>query len=569
MTPATPQASGAPATRLLGEVLADRVSLDPAHIERALRLQEDSGERLGGLLVRLGLIAERDLADALAEQLGLDVVGLKEYPDAPVAEDRISPEFLQRALAVPLSEDAETLSVALADPLDSYTVEALRMATGRRIVSRVGVISEIESAIRALYREGSSAMDEAAGGLAEGNDDEDIEHLKDLASEAPVVRLVNLLISRALEARASDIHIEPFDRLLKVRFRVDGVLREVEAPPVRSTAAVVSRVKIMARLNIAERRLPQDGRIQLRVAGREIDLRVSTVPTMHGESVVMRILDQGRVPLDFESLGYRGEALRAFRAMLDRPHGVILLTGPTGSGKTTTLYAALQILNSVERKILTVEDPVEYQLEGINQIQVRPSIGLTFAGALRSILRQDPDVVMIGEMRDVETARIAVQAALTGHKVFSTLHTNDASSSVTRLLDMGVEDYLLTSTINGIVAQRLVRTLCAHCKAPVECPPELERFLAARGMQRPDHLVYDAAGCERCEGTGFRGRTGILELLVMSDPVRRAILEHGDAEAIREAAMTQGMRSMRDDGIAKVLAGLTRLEEVERVTQAD
>jgi general secretion pathway protein E len=569
MTPATPQASGAPATRLLGEVLADRVSLDPAHIERALRLQEDSGERLGGLLVRLGLIAERDLADALAEQLGLDVVGLKEYPDAPVAEDRISPEFLQRALAVPLSEDAETLSVALADPLDSYTVEALRMATGRRIVSRVGVISEIESAIRALYREGSSAMDEAAGGLAEGNDDEDIEHLKDLASEAPVVRLVNLLISRALEARASDIHIEPFDRLLKVRFRVDGVLREVEAPPVRSTAAVVSRVKIMARLNIAERRLPQDGRIQLRVAGREIDLRVSTVPTMHGESVVMRILDQGRVPLDFESLGYRGEALRAFRAMLDRPHGVILLTGPTGSGKTTTLYAALQILNSVERKILTVEDPVEYQLEGINQIQVRPSIGLTFAGALRSILRQDPDVVMIGEMRDLETARIAVQAALTGHKVFSTLHTNDASSSVTRLLDMGVEDYLLTSTINGIVAQRLVRTLCAHCKAPVECPPELERFLAARGMQRPDHLVYDAAGCERCEGTGFRGRTGILELLVMSDPVRRAILEHGDAEAIREAAMTQGMRSMRDDGIAKVLAGLTRLEEVERVTQAD
>jgi general secretion pathway protein E len=569
MTPATPQASGAPATRLLGEVLADRVSLDPAHIERALRLQEDSGERLGGLLVRLGLIAERDLADALAEQLGLDVVGLKEYPDAPVAEDRISPEFLQRALAVPLSEDAETLSVALADPLDSYTVEALRMATGRRIVSRVGVISEIESAIRALYREGSSAMDEAAGGLAEGNDDEDIEHLKDLASEAPVVRLVNLLISRALEARASDIHIEPFDRLLKVRFRVDGVLREVEAPPVRSTAAVVSRVKIMARLNIAERRLPQDGRIQLRVAGREIDLRVSTVPTMHGESVVMRILDQGRVPLDFESLGYRGEALRAFRAMLDRPHGVILLTGPTGSGKTTTLYAALQILNSVERKILTVEDPVEYQLEGINQIQVRPSIGLTFAGALRSILRQDPDVVMIGEMRDLETARIAVQAALTGHKVFSTLHTNDASSSVTRLLDMGVEDYLLTSTINGIVAQRLVRTLCAHCKAPVECPPELERFLAARGMQRPDHLVYDAAGCERCEGTGFRGRTGILELLVMSDPVRRAILEHGDAEAIREAAMAQGMRSMRDDGIAKVLAGLTRLEEVERVTQAD
>jgi general secretion pathway protein E len=569
MTPATPQASGAPATRLLGEVLADRVSLDPAHIERALRLQEDSGERLGGLLVRLGLIAERDLADALAEQLGLDVVGLKEYPDAPVAEDRISPEFLQRALAVPLSEDAETLSVALADPLDSYTVEALRMATGRRIVSRVGVISEIESAIRALYREGSSAMDEAAGGLAEGSDDEDIEHLKDLASEAPVVRLVNLLISRALEARASDIHIEPFDRLLKVRFRVDGVLREVEAPPVRSTAAVVSRVKIMARLNIAERRLPQDGRIQLRVAGREIDLRVSTVPTMHGESVVMRILDQGRVPLDFESLGYRGEALRAFRAMLDRPHGVILLTGPTGSGKTTTLYAALQILNSVERKILTVEDPVEYQLEGINQIQVRPSIGLTFAGALRSILRQDPDVVMIGEMRDLETARIAVQAALTGHKVFSTLHTNDASSSVTRLLDMGVEDYLLTSTINGIVAQRLVRTLCAHCKAPVECPPELERFLAARGMQRPDHLVYDAAGCERCEGTGFRGRTGILELLVMSDPVRRAILEHGDAEAIREAAMAQGMRSMRDDGIAKVLAGLTRLEEVERVTQAD
>ncbi len=572
MSAGASQPSSAPAaqegeTTPIGAVITRRTGLDPAHLDRALRLQAGSSERLGTLLVKMGLIAERDLAEALGDQLGLEVVGTRDYPEDPVLQGQISPEFLQRVAAIPLEETESDVAVAMADPLDQYTIDALRLAIGRRVVPRVGVASEIESAIRRLYRD-VDEEEETGHALGEMADDEDVDHLRDLASEAPVVRLVNRLIGRALEARASDIHIEPFERNLKVRFRVDGVLVDVEAPPVRSTAAVISRVKIMSRLNIAERRLPQDGRIKLRVAGRELDLRVSTVPTMHGESVVMRILDRSRVPLEFAALGYEGDLLAAFEEVLERPHGIVLLTGPTGSGKTTTLYAALHSLNSVERKILTVEDPVEYQLEGVNQIQVRPGIGLTFATALRSLLRQDPDVIMIGEMRDVETARIAVQAALTGHKVFSTLHTNDAPSSLTRLRDMGVEDYLLTSTINGVVAQRLVRRLCQECRRPVPPPAELLALLGEADRHRADAAtVFEPVGCEACENTGFRGRTGILELLVMSDPVRREVLRGGDADSIRNAAGESGMRTMREDGLTKVLCGTTTLDEVVRVTR--
>ncbi|HUD53461.1 type II secretion system ATPase GspE, partial [Parvibaculum sp.] len=397
---------------------------------------------------------------------------------------------------------------------------------------------------------------------------DDVERLKDIASEAPVIRLVNLLITRAVEARASDIHIEPMDGELRVRYRVDGVLQEVESPPQRLSSAVISRIKIMAKLNIAERRLAQDGRIRLAVRGKDIDFRVSTTPTIHGESVVLRILDRGSLKLDFAALGFDDEILGAFRDVLDRPHGILLVTGPTGSGKTTTLYTSLLELNTPDKKILTIEDPVEYQLKGINQVQVKPQIGLTFATALRSFLRQDPDIMMIGEIRDLETAEIAVQAALTGHLILSTLHTNDAASAVTRLLDMGVEDYLLTSTINGIAAQRLVRRLCPHCRQPYEALPEmLERlglgaFAAGRTV-----TLYRATGCAHCSHTGYLGRSSVLEVLAMTDRLRQLVLAHAESGLLRKAAIEDGMQTMHFHGLKKVLAGETTVEEVLRVTR--
>ncbi|MGI9335111.1 MAG: GspE/PulE family protein, partial [Gammaproteobacteria bacterium] len=373
-----------------------------------------------------------------------------------------------------------------------------------------------------------------------------------------------------LESRASDIHIEPFENRLKIRYRVDGVLRDVDAPPVSSAAAVISRIKVMANLDIAERRVPQDGRIKIRVEGREIDMRISTVPTMHGESVVMRLLDKSSLPLDFQVLGFEGKALSHLHRMLAHPHGIILVTGPTGSGKTTTLYAALHSLNTDDRKILTVEDPVEYQLEGINQIQIKDQVGLSFASALRAILRQDPDVIMIGEMRDLETARIAVQASLTGHLVFSTLHTNDSPSSVTRLLDMGVEDYMVTSTVVGVLAQRLVRTLCLKCAESYAVLPEVAKELRLdrySGGQLEGLRLYRAKGCEDCEGSGYRGRTTIAEILPMTDSVRQAVLTQGEASAVRRAAEAEGIETMHAAGMRKALAGQTTVEEVERVTR--
>jgi general secretion pathway protein E len=554
----------------LGELLVERGKLEPDKLQQARRLEQNSGERLGPLLVQLGMLAERDLAETLAEELDLELATGEAYPQTPAVPDRVTPEFLAAARAVPLEETPEHVLVAMADPLDHFTTDAMELALGKPVIARVGIISEIEAAIQRQYHNGSGELAQIAGDYQADQqlDVDDIQYLKDLASEAPIIRLVNTLITRALKAQASDIHIEPFENTLKVRYRIDGVLRDVEAPPVRSTAAVVSRIKVMANLNIAQRRLPQDGRIMQHVEGREIDMRISTVPTMHGESVVMRILDKGSLPLEFESLGFDDAARQAFEKILMRPQGIILVTGPTGSGKTTTLYTALHALNTPDKKILTVEDPVEYQLQGINQIQVKPEIGLSFANALRSILRQDPDVIMIGEMRDLETAKIAVQAALTGHKVLSTLHTNDAASSVTRMLDMGVEDFLLTTTVNGVLAQRLVRILCEHCKEPYQVSAELGKELGLARISDSSALtIYRPKGCDACDKTGYRGRICILELLVMSEAVRQSILDHGDAAAIRAAAAGDGFTGMHEDGLRKVLAGVTSVEEVERVTR--
>ncbi|MFO1311909.1 MAG: type II secretion system ATPase GspE [Burkholderiales bacterium] len=556
----------------LGEILIERGKLDQATLERALRLQQESEERLGALLVTLGVVAQRDVADALSEQLALPLVDAASYPEFPILEERVSTRFLRETRVLPLREDDTEVALAMADPTDSYAIGAVEMVTGRTVKPMVAIPGELEAALERLYGTGKTAQGEVMGGVETRVDDldfdADVQQLKDLASEAPVIRLVSLVITNALDMRASDIHVEPFENRLAVRYRVDGVLHDVESPPKRLAAAVISRIKIMANLDIAERRLPQDGRIRLRVQGKEIDLRVSTVPTMHGESVVMRILDKGGVALDFNKLGFMEDTLKIFLDVLMQPHGILLVTGPTGSGKTTTLYTALDRLNQPDVKILTVEDPVEYQMVGINQIQVKPQIDLTFANALRSIVRQDPDVIMIGEIRDLETAQIAVQSALTGHLVLSTVHTNDAASTVNRLLDMGVDDYLLTSTVIGILAQRLVRKLCPHCKEPYHALPEVvEQLGIARIAGKGDVTLFRAKGCQHCGNTGYTGRFCILEMLPMTDPLRTLVMKHATSSELRAEAQRGGMVTMYEDGMRKALAGHTTFEEVLRVTR--
>ena len=559
-------------SRIAGHLIAQS-KLTAADMARARRLAEEAGEALLPLLVRLGLVSERDMALAMSEVLALSLAGGSDFPEEPVREDLLTLRFMKDARVLVLAEQTEHLRVAFANPVDDFVRTAVALAADRPIEAVVALPSEIDSAIERLYEKVEETPETGESETDFGDfDEEDIEHLKDLASEAPVIRMVNQLIQRAVESRASDIHIEPFADELKVRYRVDGILKEVDAPPVRSTAAVISRVKIMSKLNIAERRLPQDGRIPIRIQGKELDLRVSTVPTMFGESVVMRLLDKESVRFDLDALGFDGTPRRRLNTILEQPYGILLVTGPTGSGKSTTLYTALSRLNTQERKIITVEDPVEYQLPGINQIQVKSSIGMTFAGALRAIVRQDPDIIMVGEMRDLETARIAVQSALTGHVVLSTLHTNDAASGVTRLLDMGVEDYLLTSTINGILAQRLVRRLCPHCRESYQAQPELAaRFVHLKGLTGSAGEVdlQRAVGCEQCNGTGYRGRLVITEVLVMSEPIRQAVLAHATATEIKRLAMEEGMETMYQDGLRKALDGRTTIEEVLRVAEAD
>jgi len=558
-------------TRIVGVLLEQR-RLKEADLARARQLQDAAGLDLLALLGRLGLVSERDHAEACAQVLGLALLEGRELPDAPpesLPEIRaLSPRFLKQFHVCPIGEQGGALELWMADPYDDYAAGAVALATGLPVRPRVGLRSEIDDVIERWYGQGRSAMGaivETADGEASAGDD--IEHLRDLASEAPVIRLVNLLIQRAVELRASDIHIEPFESRLKVRYRVDGVLIDGESPPAKLTAAVISRVKIMARLNIAERRLPQDGRIQLRVQGKELDLRVSTVPTAHGESVVMRLLDRETVVFDFQRLGFTDAFLPQFRRVLEQPHGILLVTGPTGSGKTTTLYTALSQLNTADVKIITVEDPVEYQIEGINQIQAKPQIGLDFANALRSIVRQDPDIIMIGEMRDLETARIAIQSALTGHLVLSTLHTNNAAGGITRLLDMGVEDYLLTSTVNGILAQRLVRRLePTHAERYAASPEEVERFELRRWQPEGQIYLYRPRP-SAVAPTGYLGRTTIMEFLVMDDELRRAVMRRAGMGEIEQLARRAGMRTMYEDGVSKALRGETTLEEVLRVTE--
>jgi general secretion pathway protein E len=564
--------AGTNADERIVAALLDKGRLKETDLARARKLQDETGGDVLDLLSRLGLVSERDHAEACADVLGLPLLALKQLPELPPElppSATLPLRFLKQFHLCAIGGNDGALDLWMAEPWNAYAIEAVRLATGSRVRLQVGLRSEIEDLIERWYGQGRSAMGaivENAEGETSGDLD-DIEHLRDLASEAPVIRLVNLLIQRAVELRASDIHIEPFENRLKVRYRIDGVLIEGESPPANLTAAVISRIKIMAKLNIAERRLPQDGRIQLRVQGKELDLRVSTVPTAHGESVVMRLLDRETVVFDFHKLGFTDEFLPQFQKVLDMPHGILLVTGPTGSGKTTTLYTALSKLNTSNVKIITVEDPVEYQLEGINQIHVKPQIGLDFANALRSIVRQDPDIIMIGEMRDLETARIAIQSALTGHLVLSTLHTNNAAGGITRLLDMGVEDYLLTSTVNGILAQRLVRKLePVHAEKYAASPEEIEKFGLRRFQPQGEISLYRPRASALAP-TGYLGRTTIMEFLVMNDDLRRAVMRHAGAGEVEQIARAAGMRTMYEDGIAKALRGETTMEEVLRVTE--
>jgi general secretion pathway protein E len=544
--------------------------LKEADLARARRVHEESdGDRLVSLLTRLGLVSERDMAESMAELFKLPLLGAKDFPESPPPNVQLSVKFLKQHHIVPIGESEDEVGMLVADPAEPYPMQAVELATAKKVVVQVGLKSEIDDLIERYYGQGRSAMGTIVETLSDdaARGEDDIEHLRDLASEAPVIRLVNLIVQRAVEQRASDIHIEPFESRLKVRYRIDGVLHEVESPPAASTAAVISRVKIMAKLNIAERRLPQDGRIMLRVQGKELDLRVSTVPTSWGESVVMRILDRESVVFDFHTLGFTDEFLPQFMKVLELPHGIMLVTGPTGSGKTTTLYTALSKLNTPDVKIITVEDPVEYQIEGINQIQAKPAIGLDFSHALRSIVRQDPDIIMIGEMRDLETCRIAIQSALTGHLVLSTLHTNNAAGGITRLLDMGVEDYLLTSTVNGILAQRLVRRLDLAHAEPYEALPEVVREfnLDKLTTERPIKLYKPMPS--PVNASGYFGRTTIMEFMVMSDPLRRLVMQHAGMGELEAQSRAEGMRNMYEDGLVKSLAGVTTIEEVLRVTQ--
>ena len=554
---------------LLLTTLQKKDKLSVSELKKVERVKKTAvSESLPQLLVKLGLCSELDVADAFVESGQFEKITPDQYPLETQLPENVSLRFLRQYHVIGLANIDNNITVTMMDPEDQFVIDALKLATGKNIIAKVGLLSEIDAALEVQYGEGRSKMDKAIDDLGiDDFDEEDLEHLKDLASEAPVIKMVNLIMQRAIETKASDIHIEPFEQSLKVRLRVDGVLKEIDAPSVKSTAAVISRIKIMAKLNIAERRLPQDGRIKVQMLGKELDLRVSTIPTMYGESVVIRLLDKENTVLDFKSLGFGGRQLEQFVEVLSMPHGIILITGPTGSGKSNSMYAALKQLNTSERKIITVEDPVEYQMEGVNQIQAKPQIGLTFAMALRSIVRQDPDVIMIGEMRDLETARIAVQSALTGHLVLSTLHTNDAAGGVTRLLDMGLEEYLLTSTVNGILAQRLVRKLCLHCKDAYPASPELiSEMKLRRFMPEGDIVLYKPVGCGSCGGLGYRGRLAIIEFLQMTDPLRKLIMAHEEAGAIQRLAIAEGMTTMYENGLQKVMQGITTIEEVLRVT---
>jgi type II secretion system protein E len=560
---------GIPLGQSLGDLLADSGLLTADQLQQALRECERSGDRLPVVVVRLGFAGEEQVLRYLGERLGLQYVHDLERLLNPEVLLKVPSEFALRHQVLPLQQDDGTLVVATADPLNVSALDDLRLLVSCDIRPVLAPAAEISEAIEQFYME-RMFRDMAELQVEEpAIDDLAVSDLEKMASEALVIKLVNLVLHQGIQDRASDIHIEPYETYTRIRYRVDGVLREASSPPRRLHAAIVSRVKILADLNIAERRLPQDGRIRLRFSGRQIDMRVSTVPTLFGEGVVIRLLDKSAGLRELEDLGMPADVLAQYAAIIRRPHGIILVTGPTGSGKTTTLYAALSRIISPERKVITIEDPVEYQLPGANQINVRPGIGLTFAAGLRHIVRQDPDVIMVGEIRDRETADIAIHAALTGHVVFSTLHTNDSAGALTRLLDMGIEPYLAASSVIAVLAQRLVRLVCPHCKQAVELDAEALAELGVEPDLRGGFSACRGTGCDRCRGAGYLGRTGVFELLAINEEARSLVLGKASASQIKQRAVAAGMRTLLADAREKVRQGRATVEEVLRVCQRD
>ena len=554
-----------------GQYLLDRNRITLKDLERALLLQKEAGTKIGKILVDMGFLTERDAILILCDQLKVPYLDPEQYPELGPEIESVSVKFLKNNNILPFKYNSEnaTLHIAVEDPANLASFQVLKEKLNCELEVFLSPPTAIQDAIERYFGAGTTQMEDIVSGVdAMDENFDDVEHLRDLASEAPVIRLVNLIISRAVEMRASDIHIEPFERVLKVRYRVDGVLKEMESPPVNLAPAVISRIKIISKLDIAEKRVPQDGRLKMRILGKEIDFRISTVPTLYGESVVLRLLDKESISLiSMSQLGLEPKLEADLKELISRPHGIILVSGPTGSGKTTTLYAALNLLNDEKKKILTIENPVEYQLEGVNQIHVNDKVGLTFASGLKTLMRQDPDIIMVGEIRDAETAEVSIQASLTGHIVFSTVHTNDAPGAVNRLLDMGIEDYLLVSTLQGVLAQRLVRVICSSCKEAYSPDFGFHKHIYQMVEDPTKALFFTGKGCKNCGGTGYSGRKGIYELFKLDDEVRALIMKRPDVAEIRSLARKKGMRTLREDGWKKVLDGITTVEELFRVTQ--
>lgn len=559
---------------MIAELLTRQGVITEEALRRVAQGLSEDGERLDRRLVRLGLVSESDLVDALCRETGLMRARPDELAPLPELGRELPVGFLVQHSVLPIRRDGDLVTVAVSDPFDLEVLDELALLLDCRTQAVLAGVGEIEQAIRQAYGVGAEAVDRmlAAGDNGGGiqvirEEEDDPDDLLEMAEDASLIQFVNQLLIEALKDRASDVHIEPGEGSMRVRYRIDGVLQQTATPKQikQFQAAIISRIKIMANLDIAEKRRPQDGRIQLRIAGREVDVRVSIIPGLHGEGVVLRLLDREQASLGLGELGMPADTRRRMERLVSLPHGIILVTGPTGSGKTTTLYAALSTINSVDKKIVTVEDPIEYQLAGILQIGVQPKINLSFANGLRSILRHDPDVIMIGEIRDAETAEIAIQASLTGHLVFSTLHTNDAAGAVVRLLDVGAEPFLVASSLEAIMAQRLVRVICEFCKE--RCRDEaVDLFRDATG--RDAETLYHGAGCERCRGTGYHGRTGLFELIVLDEELREMILARASTGRFKQNALSKGMRTLRDDGWERVLQGVTTVDEVLRVTHA-
>ncbi|HRZ86184.1 MAG TPA: type II secretion system ATPase GspE [bacterium] len=558
----------------IGSLLLGKGLISKEQLDEAVEEQKRTGKLIGHILVDLGFVSEEDIYLCLGTQLGMETVDLKKIEIPKEVLKYVNPSMARIYNIMPVAYDGTILTVAISDPLNPHIIDDLHFMLDIDIRAVLSNAEDIKAAIKKQYGEETESIadlieeieKELPKGIEKIEEVTDVDSLKELANEAPVVKLLNLVLAQAIKEQASDIHFEPFETEFKVRYRVDGVLYEMVPPPKHLSLAITSRIKVMANLDIAERRLPQDGRILVSIGGRYVDLRVSTLPTAYGESVVIRVLDRSVVSLELTHIGMSKTTLADFEKVLEKPHGIVIVTGPTGSGKTTTLYSGLKRLNTLDSKLITTEDPVEYDIEGIVQVNIREEIGLTFANSLRSILRQDPDIIMVGEIRDLETAEIAVQASLTGHLVFSTLHTNDAAGAIVRMIDMGVEPFLITSTLEAVLAQRLVRTICPNCKTAFAPTPEMLSRIGLTPAQVGDKRFHYGKGCKKCNNTGYKGRIGIFELLLITDPIRALIMDKAPSVVIYQKAVELGLKTLRDDGVEKVFEGLTTIEEISRET---